>query len=244
MRIMIIGGTSGIGLALANYYLNTGAIVAICGRDLKRVPVDIVKVYPNIQMYEFDVADKIAVDAAIDDFASDTLDLLIVTAGSYFNAKDIQQNPDNAFRMLQTNMIGLNNVFESASHKMMSKKSGHLVAVASIAGLLRDYSGASLYSVTKRAVINICDAYRKALAPFSISVSIIVPGYIDTAKLRDLNGGSAKHKPFLQSEQQAVEHIVKAIERRAAKCVFPWQMHWLIKLFNCLPSPIRGLRKK
>ena len=146
-------------------------------------------------------------------------------------------------QMLQTNVTGLNQAFELAAAKMLLQKSGHLVAIASMAGLLKDYPGASLYSATKRSVIDLCNTYRKALAPFSISVTTIVPGYIDTEKLRQLNNGDASHKPFLLSEQQAVTHIVKAISRRDAMCVFPWQMRWLIRLLNFLPKQLLRLRK-
>ncbi|MFX5693503.1 hypothetical protein ABTE17_22750, partial [Acinetobacter baumannii] len=72
----------------------------------------------------------------------------------------------------------------------------------------------SLYSATKRSVLNLCDTYRIALKPFSIAVTAIVPGYMDTAKLRDLNDGDASHKPFILSEEKAVRLIVEAIAER------------------------------
>lgn len=60
----------------------------------------------------------------------------------------------------------------------------------------------------------------------------------------ELNGGDASAKPFLQSEAQAVQRMAAAIDRRAARCVFPWQLHLLVQLFNCLPHSLRGLRRK
>jgi NADP-dependent 3-hydroxy acid dehydrogenase YdfG len=241
---MIIGGTSGIGLALAEHYLALGDQVAICGRDLQRLDPQIVNRYPAVSLYQLDIADKAALSTAIDDFSSAGLDLLIVTAGLYFNTPVVQLEPMTVLRMLQTNVSGLNHAFELASRKMLPQKSGQLVAIASIAGLLRDYPGASLYSATKRMVIALCDTYRKALTPFSIAVTVIVPGYIDTAKLRALNHGDASHKPYLITEHQAVKHIVKAIAQRQARCVFPWQMHWLVNVFNYLPSPLRRILRK
>ncbi|AMP14535.1 SDR family NAD(P)-dependent oxidoreductase [Collimonas pratensis] len=244
MRILIIGGTSGIGLALAQHYLSLGEQVAVCGRDLQRLDPQLVERYPAMGRYQLDIADKNALAAAIDDFSGGGLDLLIVTAGLYFNTPSIQLDPATALQMLRTNVSGLNHAFELASAKMLPRKSGQLVAIASIAGLLHDYPGASLYSATKRMVIALCETYRKALAPFSIAVTTIVPGYIDTAKLRALNHGDASHKPFLLSEQQALAHITQAIAQRQARCIFPWQMHWLVSLFNCLPPPLRRLIRK
>jgi short-subunit dehydrogenase len=243
MRIFIIGGTSGIGWALAEHYLLAGHDVGITGRDITKVSPDTSKKYTQLQLYQFDIADRTALVSAIHDFSNPCIDLLIVSAGFYFNDRHHCLDEATTLRMLQTNLIGLNQAFELAAEKMLLQKSGHLVAISSMAGMLKDYPGASLYSATKRSVIDLCTTYRKALAPFSISVTTIVPGYINTEKLRQLNNGDASHKPFLLSEQQAVAHIVKAIAQRDVMCAFPWQMHWLIRLLNLLPKQLLRLRK-
>ncbi|PRC93672.1 SDR family NAD(P)-dependent oxidoreductase [Solimicrobium silvestre] len=241
MNIMIIGGTSGIGWALAEHYLRDGHNVMVCGRDLQRLTSD--HHYPMLSCTQLDIADNVALAKAIEVFAEESLDLLIVSAGFYFNDRHQTLDAATTLRMLQTNVSGLNTAFELAAEHMLSKKNGHLVAISSVAGLLKDYPGASLYSACKRSVLSLCETYRIALAPFSIAVTAIVPGYVDTEKLRQLNDGDASHKPFILTEEKAVEYIVDAIHRRLAISIFPWQMRWLIKLFNYLPSQLLRLRK-
>jgi NADP-dependent 3-hydroxy acid dehydrogenase YdfG len=243
MKVLIIGGTSGIGWALAEHYLQAGHEVAVSGRDITKVKPEASKNHPKLILYQFDIADRVALISAIQDFSNSRIDLLIVSAGFYFNDRHHRLDEATSLRMLQTNVSGLSHAFEIAGEIMLQQKSGHLAAISSMAGLLKDYPGASLYSATKRSVIDICATYRKALAPFSIAVTTIIPGYINTEKLRQLNNGDASHKPFLLSEQQAVSRIVKAIAQRDELCVFPWQMHWLIRLLNVLPKQLLKLRK-
>lgn len=243
MKVLIVGGTSGIGLALAQHYLQQGDQVAICGRDLQRVQPKFINQYSQLRMYQLDIADKSAVGEMLESFANPSLDLLIVAAGLYFNTRSHKLDAATTLRMLQTNVSGLNHVFELAAQKMLAQQSGQLVAISSVAGLLQDYPGASLYSATKRSVLSLCETYRIALKPFSIAVTAIVPGYVDTEKLRALNNGDVRQKPFILSQAEAVQHIVKAIAQRRAIIIFPWKMRGLIALLNCLPAWLLALRK-
>jgi len=244
MKVMIIGGTSGIGLALAEHYARQGATLALCGRDTGRLDGHALARHERVVRYQFDIADRAALEQAVGQFSRAGLDLLIVTAGQYTDAAAIAANREATLPVVRTNIGGLYHAFDAAGDVMRQQGHGHMVAVASIAGLLDDYPNASLYSASKRAAIAICDAYRKALAPFGIAVTTIVPGYVDTAALRSLNRGDASGKPFLQSEAQAVARMADAIDRRAERCVFPWQLHWQVRVFNLLPRALQRLRKK
>ncbi|MBV6323370.1 SDR family NAD(P)-dependent oxidoreductase [Duganella violaceipulchra] len=244
MNVMIIGGTSGIGLGLAQHYWRQGARVAICGRHPRKLDGSPLLGEERVSVHVCDIADRAAVARTVALVAADGLDLLIVTAGQYTDAAAIARDPACSLPVLRVNVGGLDHAFSAAAEAMMARGQGRLVAVASIAGLQQDYPGGSLYSASKRAAIAICDAYRKALAPFGIGVTVIVPGYVDTARLRELNNGDASRKPFLMSEQEAVRRIAAAIARRDECCVFPWQMHALVRLFNALPLWLRRTRKK
>ena len=238
MRVLIVGGTSGIGLGLARHYVAQGDDVTVCGRDPGRVPLD-----AGVKAVRLDITDRAGVEAVMGEFVGQGIDLLVVAAGFYFNHRSHALDAATTLRMLQTNVSGLAQVFELAAAAMLPKRSGHLIAISSAAGLLRDHPGASLYSATKRNVLSICDSYRTALDPFGIAVTSIVPGYVDTAALRALNGGDASGKPFLVSEARAVAQIARAIAERRAVCVFPWQMRWLIAVANLLPRNLLRLRR-
>jgi short-subunit dehydrogenase len=280
-HVMIIGGTSGIGLGLARHYAALGARVAICGRHPDKVAGLPLLRDGGVSVHACDIADRDRVAAVVAEFAAQGLDLLIVTAGQYTDATAIAQDAGSTLPVLRVNVGGLDHAFGAGAEAMMARaagtsgatataasangggsdavagaaaiagaaaatasRRGHLVAVASIAGLQRDHAGGSVYSASKRAAIAICDAYRKALAPFAIDVTVIVPGYVDTARLRELNDGDASGKPFLMAEEEAVRRIAAAIARRDERHVFPWQMHVLVRLFNLLPPALMRLRKR
>lgn len=244
MRIMIIGGTSGIGLALAAHYAERGAELALCGRDTGRLAGHPLARDPRVRTYAFDIGERDAVERAVRDFGAGGIDLLVVTAGQYADAAGLAAEPGRGPALVQTNVAGLVHAFEAAGALMRAQGRGQLVAVASIAGLLRDYPGGSLYAASKAAAIAVCAAYRKALAPFGVAVTVLVPGYVDTARLRELNGGDAGGKPFLVPEAAAVARMADAIDRRVERCVFPRRLHLLVRVFNLLPLRLRRLRRK
>lgn len=257
MKVMIIGGTSGIGLGLARHYWEQGARVAVCGRHPEKLDGEAFVLDSRVSVHALDIADRAAVARVVAEVAEVAeaagggaaaapagLDLLIVSAGQYTDAAAIARDRSSTLPVLRVNVGGLDHAFGAAADAMMAQGGGQLVAIASIAGLQHDYPNGSLYSASKRAAIAICDAYRKALAPFGIAVTVIVPGYVDTARLRELNHGDASAKPFLMPEREAVQRIAAAIARRDERCVFPWQMHALVKAFNLLPAFLKRVRKK
>jgi NADP-dependent 3-hydroxy acid dehydrogenase YdfG len=232
MEVLILGGTRGLGLALAHHYLALGAMVTVCGRDPGRLQGQRFSQPQNVRCVGVDITDPVALRALFAE-AGD-LDLLIVTAGVYFNSRHVTLDPASTLSLLRTNVSGLSHALELASQRMLQQGTGQIAALSSMAGLLSDYPGASVYSATKRTVISLCDTYRRALRPFGIAVTVIAPGYVDTARLRELNGGDASHKPFLMSESEAVARIAAAIARRQAVCIFPWQLRLATRVVNRL----------
>ncbi len=232
MNVFIAGGTSGLGLSLAWYYYKKGHNVGICGRNIDRLEK------MPFKTYQADVGNQEALANAVATFLNDqALDLLIDCAGSY--AEDVvgKISYEEAEAMLKTNILGSINCLEIARQTMYPQKKGHIVMMASAIGVL-DYPNSSLYAKTKRSMIAIVKAYRRALAPFGIEMSIVAPGYIKTQKLQELNDHDLSKKPFLMDEKEAVEEIVRAIEQRKAFYIFPTKMKWLMRFLSLLPPSL------
>lgn len=239
MNVFIAGGTSGIGYSLARHYLSKGYCVGVCGRNPAKITDHQGK---DLQIFQADVCEMNSVLSTLESFLvdKDQLDIFINCAGSY--AEDVagRISYEEAEEMLQTNILGTVNCFEAARKAMKNQKSGKIAAIASVSGIM-DYENSSLYTKTKRSVIQIADAYRRALKPFGISVTIIAPGYVDTEKLRKLNQNDLSKKPFLTDLETATSVIFKAIENKEKLIIFPTKMKWMMKSLSLLPSSLLNI---
>jgi NAD(P)-dependent dehydrogenase (short-subunit alcohol dehydrogenase family) len=238
---LILGGTRGIGRAIAARCLERGMGVTVCGRNTDVLRDSPIANHPELRAVALDIADQNAVRAVVAQagMPGDTLDLLVVTAGIYFNTRAHRLDESATLRLLRTNVTGLAVAFEAGAERMLAQGHGRMAAISSMAGLLKDYPGASVYGATKRSVLSLCDTYRKALVPFGIQITAIVPGYVDTERLRELNNGDTSHKPFLMSEAQAVTRMLRAIDAGKPVCAFPWQMRAIVGLLNLVPKLTR-----
>lgn len=251
-HLIVIGGTSGIGLALALHHQQLGWQVSVVGHSvhkIERIKLD----YPTIQTYGCDLTDIDQRQQLLSDLETVDFDRLIYSAGSYLNERVIELDSADSDRMLAINLQAFQEVFSWASqqlkaqpltsqgaknstnHLIMPKPS--LICIASIAGTI-DYPYASLYAKSKKAMIATASTYRLALAPYDIQVTCIASGYVDTQALRDLNNGDASHKPFIMTTQKAVAHIMQAIDKDMELAIFPRPMRHLTRLLNQLPKPL------
>lgn len=239
MNIFIAGGTTGIGYSLAKHYLSKGYWVGICGRNPAKVSENN---FEKLQIFQTNVCDLNSVLSTLQLFLADknSLNIFINCAGSY--AEDVAGNIsyEEAEEMLQTNILGTVNCFEAARKIMKNQKNGRIAVIASVSGIL-EYENSSLYTKTKRSVIQIADAYHRALQPFGISVTTIAPGYVDTEKLRALNQNDLSKKPFLINEETATIVISEAIENKRKLVIFPTKMKWMMKSLSLLPSSLLNI---
>ena len=251
-HIIVIGGTSGLGLALALHHQQLGWQVSVVGHSTSKI-ADINNQYPNIIAYNCDLTNSVQTQNLLDSLSDISFQRLIYSAGSYTNERVSKLNQADSDKMLAINLQAFEQVFRWATEQLKYQKKlqslpldlaeisrPSLICIASIAGTM-DYPYASLYAKSKRAIIATASAYRLALAPYNIQVNCIAPGYINTQALRDLNDGDASHKPFIMSAQTAVDHIMQAIDEDIELAIFPRSMRYMTRALNHLPKPVLNL---
>ena len=244
-HIVVFGGTSGLGLALALHHQALGWQVSVVGHSVAKI-AHINSQHPDIVAHCCDLTDSAQTQTLVDNLSDISFQRVIYSAGSYTNERIHHLSQADSDKILTINLQAFEQVFRWASEQMkrqsqlldMDKNSRlSIICIASIAGTM-EYPYASLYAKSKRAMIATASAYRAALAPYHIQVNCIASGYIDTQALRDLNDGDASHKPFIINTQTAVKHVMQAIDDDVELAVFPRSMRYITRALNHLPKPV------
>ena len=231
MNIFITGGTTGIGAALAKYYLGQGHRVGVCGRSDANFKKSFENLAPRVSFYRGDVADREFLNKAVSDFSKNQrLDVMIANAGIGMDKKQDVVNWDFSHQMVRTNLTGVMNSFEAAMALMIPQKHGRLVAISSVAGFV-GLPGASMYSATKSFVTTLCESFSIDLKKYGITTTAICPGFIDTP----LTHRNKHPMPFLMDVDVAAKRIVTAIEGGKELYVFPLRMNIIITLLKLCP---------
>lgn len=231
MNIVITGASSGIGLALAQYYLKQGATVAACARRAELLEELAAAAYPGkVIPYALDVRDTAAIKAAADDFMNraGTPDIVIANAGvSRGTLTEYVEDLDIFQQVMDINVLGMARTFQPFIAPQLKAGTGRLVGIASVAGF-RGIPGSEAYSASKAAAISYLESLRVELRGSGIEVVTIAPGYI-RSPMTDINAYSM---PFLTDADDAAERMARVIERGSSFAVIPWQMGvigWLLK---------------
>ena len=173
----ITGCSTGFGQELASQLLEQGYRVAATARKVDSLSALSEKYGDKVLALPLDVTNQSQIDAAITATVEKfgTLDVLVNNAGyGYFSS--VEEGEDAPIRaMFETNVFGLMAVTRSALPVMRKQKSGCIVNLSSIAGIIgRPSSG--YYSATKHAVEGLTDALAKEVEPLNIKVMLVNPG--------------------------------------------------------------------
>src|SRR5882724_8655353 len=190
----ITGCSTGFGRELAKHVLELGYRAAVTSRNTDDVK-DIVAQYPGTAIaIKLDVTKqtevKAAVKQAMDSFKQ--IDVLVNNAGiGYFGAIEESEEAE-VRRMFEINFFGLASVTKEVLPIMRKQRSGNIVNISSIGGLVA-FPAVGFYNATKFAVTGYSEALAKETAHLGIKVTIVAPSGFRT----DWAGRSANNSPVV-----------------------------------------------
>lgn len=180
--VLITGGGSGIGLALAHKFLENNNTVIITGRNKSKLE-KVKQEHPQIQIFQSDVTDDADVRMLVDDVEQQFggLDILINNAG-IMTLMDAGSEENNIQQQMQEIEINFNSPVRMLHYFLpLLKKSKNAVLVNVSSGLAYvPFSQAPVYSGTKAAVHFWTQAIRPQLKPHNIRVVELLPPVVDT----------------------------------------------------------------
>ncbi|MBI4950492.1 MAG: SDR family oxidoreductase [Myxococcales bacterium] len=208
-RAVITGGSSGIGLALAKRLVRLGSAVVLVARRkdvLDAARAELLRDAPgaSVEVVALDVARADDVTRAMAEVvAKGPVDVLVNNAGVVMPGRFLELPLEEFRTMMDVNFFGTVHLCKALLPHMVERKSGHVLNVSSLAGVIGIY-GYTPYAASKFALCGFSQALRAEMWPHGVRVSLCLPPDTDTPQL----AFESQHKP---EETKAIAGTVKTL---------------------------------
>lgn len=184
-KALVTGASRGIGRAIALALAAEGADVAVnyAGSEAaaKEVAAEIEAMGRKAIVIQADIASNEMSTAMIDKVVAEfgRIDILVNNAGITRDGLLMRMKEEDWDAVLNTNLKGVFNCTKAAIKYMMKQKSGKIVSISSVVGLMGN-AGQANYAAAKAGVIGFTKAVAKEVAARGITVNAVAPGFIKT----------------------------------------------------------------
>lgn len=199
--VIITGSSRGIGRQLALDFAKAGANIVLNARQ--EIPVEIIEqieaVGVKVHIVLGDVQEKEVAKRLIDEAKEifGSVDVLINNAGITRDGLIMRMSEEDFDTVLNVNLKGSFNTIQAASKIMLKQRSGTIINLSSVIGLIGN-AGQANYAASKAGVIGLTKSVARELASRGITCNAIAPGFIETEMTNSLN---------IKVKEQAVQQI-------------------------------------
>ncbi len=237
-RALVTGASSGIGRALALWLAARGITVVAAGRRggrLDELRDEAARSGWAIEPLELDVAEAAQVRERVGelDARDGGLDLVVANAGVGELGSARHFDWEACERILRVNVVGAAATLTAALPGMLDRGRGHLVGIASLAGV-RGLPGNAAYGASKAFLRYFMESLRLDLATTPLRTTCVMPGFVKS----EMTAPNRFAMPFLLETDDAAARIGRAILAQRAELWFPWQMALAVRALRLLPGPL------
>ncbi len=252
--VVITGGSSGLGLALAHKFVAAGASVALVARDTVKLAAAEQELAAELQsgqrvaQFPCDVANADACERLMESIAG-TLGvptLLINSAGILHEGYFENLAPEIWRSIIDINLMGTVNTCRAIVPYFERRGGGRIVNVASLAGKFGTF-GYTAYCASKHAVVGFTECLRLELGPRKIKVQLVCPGEFDTpmvygiAATRTPENRALTHTVPPMTLAAVTEETFAGIVKGTYLIIPGWVGRWLYRLGRWAPGVINGV---
>lgn len=177
--VLITGGNRGIGLSIARAFQALGDTVVVTSRTGD--PIE------GLNVVKCDVGDSASVDAAFDQIEAQfgPVEVAVANAGITRDGLIMRMSDDDINDVLNTNLVGAIRVARRASRAMMKARTGRLIFISSVVGLMGS-AGQVNYAASKAGLVGAARSLARELGSRGITANVIAPGFVDTDMTAEL----------------------------------------------------------
>ena len=233
--VFVTGAARGIGRATAELLVAEGARVVVGDLDGDLAARAALEVGAEVGL-GVDVTDHDAFTAALDEVERDLgpLDVLINNAGVMPIGRFEDTTDEVAYRAFEINVFAVMHGTREAIRRMKPRGHGHIVNIASMAGVV-PIPGGAVYSASKHAVVGFCESLWWELRGSGVELSYVLPTLVNT----ELAGGMRRTRAarVVQPQDVAVE-VVRALRLPRPAVYVPRSMGPVTALTGVLPRAL------
>jgi NAD(P)-dependent dehydrogenase (short-subunit alcohol dehydrogenase family) len=235
--VAITGAARGIGKATAAALVRQGARVGIADIDADLAQRTAEELGGGVRAYEVDVTSRPSVTAFLDSVERDLgpLDVMINNAGIMPVGPFLEESDASAVRQLDINVHGVIFGMKEALPRMLPRRSGHIVNLASVAGKA-GFPHLATYCASKHAVVGVTESARAEFQDAGIEFTLIMPSLVDTELTSGLKAGRGieKAKP-----EDVADAIVEALQQPRIDVFVPRVVGKITAVMQALPRAAR-----
>ena len=206
-HVVVTGGASGIGAAIARIMVDKGAIVSVIGRNAEKL--DAISSSLTVATVAADVTDRDQVRQAFAKVKEQNgrVNVLVNNAGAATAMPFAKMDDQHWDDMLAVNLTGVFNCSKAVIRDMLDAGGGRIVNIASTAAL-SGYAYVSAYCAAKHGVVGLTRALALEYARKGITINAVCPGYTDTDIVA--NSVASIVNATGRSEEEALAELLKA----------------------------------
>ncbi|GAA4648017.1 SDR family NAD(P)-dependent oxidoreductase [Kistimonas scapharcae] len=236
-HIWIIGGSTGIGRALALDLAQQGCRVAVSARNPDNL-VQLEKASKSatgqLMGYPCDATQLQALHNNADQIFSQQgiPDVVILNAAIYDPLEPDTFSSEQEWEVMRINIHSVFNGLDMCLNYFPAPPKQILITVSPSG--YRGLPGAGAYGASKAALINLAESMRPTLARRGTRLRLISPGFVDTRLTRK----NRFAMPVLLTPQQASQRIIQGLRGNQFEIAFPKRLIWPLKLLSLLPASL------
>jgi len=224
--VAITGGARGIGFEAAKQFVAAGSKVVIGDLDAQATADAAAAIGPRATGLQLDVtdADSFAEFLSAAEEAAGPIDVLVNNAGIMPAGPFLDESQQILETQIDVNFRGPIIGMRLILPRMIERRRGHIVNVASMAGKFA-IPGLAVYSATKHAVVGLSAAVRDELAGTGVSISTVMPNAVQT----ELTSGLPTERMGILKPEDVAKAIVGSVGNRREEIAVPrWYGVWPI----------------
>lgn len=239
-RVLLIGGTSEIGLAiLDSLRLSPDAEVLLAGRDAERMTAAAASLPGRIKTLGYDATDPDAAQALVTAaFADGTVDLVISAAGVLTPQELMDEAPERAAALIQTNFTSHVTTLLGAAARMRGAGHGTIVVLSSVAAI-RPRKANFVYGAAKSGLDAFARGLADSLRSSGVRVLLVRPGFV----VGRMTAGMPP-APLATTPAQVGTAVAAALAGSAAVVWVPAALRPFAVVMRLIPRPLwRRMRR-